>query len=708
MDDYDDSEQEGPDSLEMSDEELQSIVGSAIRDAADYIDTDIGPQRAEATRRYLGEPYGNEEQGRSQVVSMDVRDTVAAMLPSILRVFFGGERMVEFMPFGPEDVATAEQATDYVNQVVLQQDNAGFAVLHAAIKDALVRKTGIVKWWWDERVSVSSAQYSGLDEQALIALVDDPDVEIEVLARYADPAATDPIVDMGSGMVTTPMLADVRVTRRTTQGRARIEAVPPEEFLIDRKARSLDDAGLVAHRTMATVSDLVAMGYDREELDDISGTTDDQFDANEEAYARNPQATYLNDDRNDEAMRRILYVEAYVRVDQDGDGVAELRKVCTLGNAYQVVRSEAVDEVPFATFCPDPEPHTFFGLCPADVVQDIARIKTAVLRNMLDSLAQSIHPRTVVVEGQVSMSDVLNNETGAIIRASAPGMVQPLSTPFVGQAAMPVLAYLDEIKESRTGISKASAGLDADALQSTTKAAVAATISAAQAQIETTCRIFAETGMKRLFRGLLKLICMHQDKQRMVRLRNRWTPIDPRCWNGGMDVVVNVALGRGTEEDRVSALGAIAEKQEQLLQTMGFQNPIVGLSQYRATLAKMVELAGFKNPSEFFAEVPPDWQPPQAEPQQTPEMLLAEVQAQQIRADIEKKTAELQLEREKMLRADDRERDRNEADAMLRAAEIQAKYATQVNVAHLHEMWSRDREVPPAAPQMPPQGMPPQ
>ena len=685
----------------MDDDELEAIVAGKIQDAIDYVDSEIGPIRAEATRRYFGKPYGDEEEGRSQVVSMDVRDTVAALMPSLLRVFFSSERPVEFAPHGPEDVQGAEQATDYINSVVFNQDNAGFTQIHAAFKDALTRKSGIVKYWWDKSVQVKTSTHTGLDEQSVLALMSDPDIEMSVTNQYPNPAAEqiqqaqDQMLQMQMPVqpMQAPMLSDVTVTRRITRGVARFEALPPEEFIISRRSRSIGDAPLCGHRSMVTGSDLIALGYPEELLDEVGGSDDDQFLTNDETFARNPQSTYLSADGQDAAMRRYLYVEAYVLVDYDQDGIAELRKVCTLGPGFKVVGNEPVDERPFAMFCPDPEPHTVFGMCPADVVQDIARIKTRILRNMLDSLGQSIHPRMVVVEGQVSMADAMNNEVGGIIRASAPGMVQPLSTPFVGQQAFPMLEYLDELKESRTGISKASAGLDADALQSTTATAVAATVSAAQAQIETIARVFAETGMKDLMRGLLKLIVENQDKPRMVRLRNQWVPIDPRSWNSAMDVVCNVALGRGTDNDRMQFLSAVAQKQESIFATMGPQNQLVGMQQYRATLAKMVELAGFKDASQFFtdpSQVPPATPPA---PPPDPAQILAEVEAQKITAQIATDAAKLELEREKAKSHDDRERDKLEADIALRARDIELKYQSTVDTAQITALIDRDREV---------------
>ena len=676
----------------VTEDDLHGIVSAEIDDAVDYVDDVISPQRATAGEYYKGEPFGNEEEGRSQVVSMDVRDTVQAIMPSIMRVFFSASNVVEYAPNGPEDVQSAEQATEYVNYC-LTRDNNFFNVCYSSFKDALIRKNGIMKIWWDEEKNVETIDYTGLDEQSFTVLVSDPDVElrdVEIETSETETVGPDGMMMMSQ----TPATYSCTVVRTTTKGRVAVASVPPEEFLIDRQAKSLEEAEFVGHRRYVTVSDLVKMGYDLDEIEDLGYETTEDFNGNEEAFDRNPDATILGAGRTDLASRKIEYIEAYLYVDMDGDGIAELRRVCVGGSAYRILHNEPCDHIPFVDFCPDPEPHTFFGMSIADVVMDIQLIKSNILRNMLDSLAQSIHPRTAVVEGQVNLEDVMNTEVGGIIRMRAPGMVQPFSQPFVGQAAFPMLQYMDELRENRTGISKAAAGLDANALQSSTRAAVAATVTAAQQHIELICRIFAETGMKSLFKKALYLVTTYQDAPRMVRLRNQFVPIDPRVWDASMDVLVNVALGTGTNEEKLAFLAQVAQKQEMLIQQGGVQNnPLVDLGQYRNTLAQMLALAGFKDPNMFFkdpATQPPP--PPPPPPPPSPEEVLAQVQAQSIQADIQKKAAELELQREEMLRKDDRERDKIDADVMLKAAEIEAKYNTQVNTANIQAMMQRDRE----------------
>lgn len=699
----------------MDEEQFQAVVGAAITDAEDYVDDYVATDRERALSYYRGDPIGNEEEGRSQVVMTEVRDTIQAMLPSLLRIFTSSENAVEFAPRGPEDAANAQQATDLVNYI-FYQENPGFQIMYSGIKDALTSKTGIFKWRAEEIKSVSEVEYTGLDAEQYALIVSDPDNEIrEVSVKMVEQMMTDPL---SGQMITAPPTETYEVVVRRTKKEKKyiVECIPPEEFIIARNARDLDTADYVGHRKLVTVSELVSMGYDKDEVEQYGGQGD-TFDINTEAQVRNPAIlSFLNNaDNPDKTLERVYYVESFIRVDKDGDGIAELRRVCSIGNGTHILHEEIVDEVPFAIICPDPTPHMVIGQSVADQVMDLQLIKTNVVRNTLDSLAQVIHPRTVVVEGQVNMDDVLNTETGGIIRTRQPGMVQSLSEPFVGMAAMPIIAYLDDLRASRTGISKASQGLDPDVLQSTTKAAVTATMSASQERLEMIARIFAETGIKRLFKGILKMIVQHQDKPKTIRLRNQWVSIDPSKLDANMDVIVNVGLGNGNASERTALLMQILGKQEQLIQQLGPDNPLVSVKQYRDTMTQILALAGLKDGTRYFKEIDPASLPALQEqamganqPQQPdPATMLAQVEMEKIRADIQIAQLKAQLEVEKTRMEDDRERDRIESDVMLRAAELEAKYGTQVNLAEIRAMTDRDRDAMKVLAQLAQQAPPP-
>lgn len=688
----------------MADEDFQGAVKAAIADAVDYIDSGIAPERKRAQEYYNGEPFGNEEEGRSQVVMTEVRDVILAMMPSLLRVFTASEAPVEFAPRTAAKVAEAEQATDYVSYVFME-DNPGFTILHSAFKDALKSKIGVFKWYTTTKTVVSELSYSGLDQAAIAILEQDPEIEITGLTPTTT-GETDPM----TGVLI--QFYDVELVRRVEEKRQVVECLPPEEFIIARNARDIDYADLVGHRSLKTLSELVEMGHDAEDIRE-HGNTSSGFQINTEASTRNPylQNTLRGsvEHSSDPAMTRYEYIESYIRLDKDGDGIAELRRVCTIGEACYVLHDEVVEDVKFAAICPDPESHMVIGSSMADQVMDLQLIKSNIMRNTLDSLAQSIHGREGVVEGKVNMDDVLNVEMGAVVRMTEPGMIQDLSKPFVGQAAMPVLAYIDDIRASRTGMSKASQGLDPDVLQSTTKAAVTATMSAAQERLEMVARIFAETGVKRLFKGLLKEICRNQDRPRMIRLRNQWVEVDPRAWDADMDVVVNVGLGTGSIEQKIQLLTMVNNDQKEILTTLGLNNPLVDLKQFRDTKAKILELSGLKDASRYYKEITPEAlqqaaQPPQ-QPQSDPTQLLAQVEADKVKKDIEIADKKMGVEVATQKAADDLERDKLDVDIIFRAKEMEAKYGRPVDTAEIFALVQRNRDManmpPPPSPQPP-------
>jgi hypothetical protein len=652
--------------------ELQGYVGSVIDDSKVYIDDDISPNRARATEYFMGEPFGNEESGRSSIVDMTVRDTVGKIMPALMRVFFSTENIVEFSARSQEDTIFAEMATDYVNYV-LNNDNNLYLELQSAWQDALVRKTGIVKYWWEGNGDDESHEMTRITEEALIALQADSEITVDILTNV---------------MEETGNYYNVKVTHTNKSGRVRIKALPCEEFLIDRSATSLDDAIMTAHRTMLTVSELVQMGYDVD-LVESKASNVDELDDNVERRTRNP-ASLNYGFRTQEATRLVEYVEVYMKVDWNNDGIAELRKICCMGTDYEIVHHEAWDKPPFAIFNPLPDSHVFFGTSIYDLVGDIQLIKSNVMRNMLDSLSLSIHPRVAVVEGQVNLDDVTNTEVGAIIRQSQPGACTPFNLPFVGRDAFPMLGYLDDMKEGRTGISKASMGLDAENLQSTTAAAVNATIQGAQAQVELIARNFSEIGMRQLVSGVFSLLMKHQDYERIVRMRDEWVPMDPRSWKSEMDVIINLPIGGQSDREKQVAMAGIIGKQEQIINKFGVNNPLVSLDKYRNAIKASINLAGFKNAKQFISEGSVQLPPPPP-PQPTAEDELIATQREGIQADIQKKAAELELRRQEMMRDDDFRHDKLEAEIMMEAANLKAKYATELGVTQIKEMLDAPR-----------------
>ena len=661
----------GPESESMDDDEFHAFVKAQVEDAIDYIEDFVSPERSEATKFYQGQKLGNEVEGRSQYVSMDLRDAVQAVLPSLLKIFHSSERVVEFVPKGPEDVMYADQATDYV-RYIFSQDNNGFMLLHSCLKDMLIRRDGFMKAYWSDEIEVETYTYENLDDNELGVMLGDPELSLVSLETRQEE-------DNGMMM---PAMHDAVIQRRTDKGRVRIECLPPEEVFLSRSATDLYSANLVGHRRMMTSSELIALGYDLEEFEDMLGGNDDALQFNEEYTVRKPEMVDSEEVHAHQSQRKVHVTECWVRIDYDGDGIAELRHILMVGAQHEkVLLNEPVARCPIFSATCDPEPHDWTGLGFHDLVKDIQEVKSSIQRSLLDSLALSVHPRMAFLENAVNVEDLMDSDAvGSLIRMRQPNAIQPLQVPFVGQAAFPVLEYYDGLKDNRTGISKSAQGLDPESLQSSTRAGVQATISAAALKCELIARIFSEQLMKPMFSHILKLVCEHQPKERIIRLRNQFLPMDPRTWDKGMDVAVNVGLGQNDEEAKLAALMQIKQSQEQILQIAGMQNPLVNLRQYYNTLVKISEYAGFRDSTQFFtdpATVPPPEPPPE---KPSPEELLAQVQMEQIRAQMAVEEAKLTIQRDKHQTDAALKQSEMELDANLKMADMQAKYQTATDV----------------------------
>ena len=632
----------------MDDLQFNALLRNEIENALGYYDSEYSTDRVTLMDYYMGEEYGNEQEGRSQVVTTEVADTIEFIMPSLMRMFTQTDEFVKFMPRQPEDVEGAKQATSYANYVLNCQNN-GFVVLHNFFKDALLQKLGVVKVYYDETEDMTEEEYTGLSDDELTLLLQDPAVEI--VSQNTEESGEEGVDEMGMPFSDYSVSHDVVIKRMSYGGMIKVDNIPPEEFLVSKRSSSLEDADFVAHRTTMKVSDLIQMGYDRELVEKYAGYT--ELDTTSEVQNRFQDVETTGEtDSSDMSMRDVLVVEAYIKADYDDDGIAELRRVVTLGQGFEIVENDTFDHIPFACLSPILMPHRLIGRSIAELIMDLQLIKSTVLRQLLDNIYLTNNARVAAVEGQVNLDDLLNSRAGGIVRMRQANAVQVLQPPMVGQNAFSLLQYLDEIKEQRTGLSKASMGLDADALQSTTATAVAAQMSAAQGKIEMIARVFAETGVKQLFRLVLTLCLHHGKKEQMIRLNNKFVPIDPSNWKHEYDLSVNVGLGSGQTNEKMAFLAQMAQKQEQILLQTGVDNPLVSLQQYRNTLAELANMAGFKDASRFFKnpeDIPP--QPQQPPPPSEAEMKM-QFEQQKFQAELElqkaKQDAELALKREEL------------------------------------------------------------
>ena len=648
----------------MSDQSFQTLIQDEVTDAVNYYDTEFSGDRSETLDYYLGEKFGNEIENRSQVVATEVSDTIEFMMPTLVKMFQSSNDFVRFSGRMQEDVDAAQQATDLVNYVI-NSDNNGFVNTYNWFKDALLFKIGVLKSYWEEDVSVKTEEYDGLTEDELVMLLDDTDVEL-VSQDYTEDFEFDPTIGIE---VPVNRLYSVEIKKTKTTGRVKIVGVPPEEFLFSRRATSINNCDFVGQRSLVKVGDLVAQGYDLELIKKHSGY--DELDNEQEKRQRFQDVeTGKKHQSNDPTLHDCLVTEMYLRADYDGDGIPELRRVLCIGNSHYILENDPFDHIPFSVLSPILMPHRMVGRSVAEMVKDLQLIKSTILRQLLDNLYLTNNSRVGVVEGQVNLDDLLSSRPGNIVRMRAPGMVQPLSVPQIGSSGFSMLEYIDQVRDQRTGFSKASLGLDPKALQSTTASAVNSTIQGAQLKVEMIARVFAETGCRDLAKTVLHLCQRHMDEERIVRIRNEYIPIDPSEWENEFDMSVDVGLGNGREDEKMAMLLQIAGKQEQLIQTLGMDNPIVKPSQYVNTLQKIIEMGGFKDSNQFFNS-----------PEEMDELLAQQEQSknsidpatQELQLEKQKMEAEIALKREKMMLDIELEREKAQQMLALRREELQAE-----------------------------------
>ena len=625
---------------------LKSIIESEIDDSIGYVETDTVAERQQALEYYLREPYGNEVEGKSQIVTGEVAEVVDGALPQLIRVFTSTDGVVEFQPVNDGDEPFAQQATEYCNWV-FYRDNDGFLILHNWFKDALLQKTGVVKAYWDEKIDVTKEKYENLSDDELLMLLSDP--EVEVVSQETDETT---IVDDLTGMSRTNRSHSVKIKKTKKDGKVVVENVPPEEFLISKRARTIQDSPFVAHRRMLTRSELVAMGFSKKVVDSLE--SGDTLEFSPDRIARYSQGEQPNSmGSQDQSMEVVEVYECYIKVDYNNDGIAELRRIVYASN--EILEDEECDYVPFHSLCPIPIPHKFYGQSLADRALDLQLIKSTVLRQMLDNLYLTNNYRVGAVEGQVNLDDLLTSTAGGVVRLKNPNALVPLTVAPTTSGSFPMLEYLDGVQSRRTGVSDSQNGIDPNILQNVTAAAVSAMSQASAGKLELIARIFAETGVKSLFKGILHLLCKYQDKERLVRINGKFVPFNPREWNDQYNVSINVGLGTGTRQEQLTTMQMILQKQEQIIQQYGLSNPLVNLMQYRNTLAKFINMAGFKDAAQFMNEITPEQnailsqpQPPKPDPNTEAAKVLAQVEREKAMIRAQTEAAKLELEREQM------------------------------------------------------------
>ena len=655
----------------MTEDQIISILNRELRASSGYIGGEIVTRRRKSLEYYLGKPFGNEQEGRSQVVSTDVSDTVESLMPSLMKIFTAGDNIFHCEPAGPEDEKVAKQASDYINHV-FYKENRGFSAIYTAFKDALVQKNGILKVYWDDSEKTSREEYKRLTDDEYNLLIADKEVSVNEHKEYEEEFEDD-----NGKVIDKVKFHDVVIYKTQMYGQVKIDPIPPEEFLIERRAKSIDSANFVCHRVNMTRHALIEMGYDPEIVNNLP-TGDAEY------YLEDRQVRYQDtdfsapQDRGDKSTDEVLIHECYVRLDLNGDGKSELHKICMAGTgSYRILGMDEIDSIPFVSMTPIIMPHRFYGRSVSELIEDIQLIKSTVMRQMLDNMYLTNNNRIAIQDGQVAMDDLLTNRPGGIVRTKQPpaNVMQVMTAQPITEQASGLLAYLDSVREARSGVTKTAQGLQADALNVDTATGMNQVLNQSQMRMELIARTFAETGVKDLGIKIFELLCKYQQKEKLVRIRGEFVPMTPFEWRDRVNLSVKVGLGTGSKEQQLILLNAILQRQLQAIQLQqNVYGPVVNLKNIYSTLQKLVENAGLGSVEPFFmdpevgaAQMP---QLPPKPPTEFEKVSLAQVQGENQRAILDSEVQMKKLEsglRQKLL------------DFELQVKEMELKYGTKIN-----------------------------
>lgn len=598
-----------------------------------YIAGPISEERETALRAYMREPYGTEQDGRSQVISSDVFDMVEGMLPDLVDVFTSSDKAVVFDPVGPEDVETAKQVTDACNYVFYKQNN-GFMTLYTAAKDALLMKIGAVHWYWEEKKTPTFTTYKNVTEMQLaVFLSTNPDAEVMEKDEY-DLDDSDDLQEMLDNGIdpASPMKVYecVKIKTMKEKGRVRIVNIPPDELQVSRRHNSilLHDCPYVARVTNLTASEIREMGYDVTD-DEVKAAHDEPTTADRELRDTLKGGRYgwwdLENPEDPSSARGWLRDE-YVLVDYDGDGIAERRRIVRLGD--KILENVEFSHVPIAAWTPYILTHRFEGISVADLVEDFQRISTDITRAQLDNLDLANNQETVVLTGrdgapQANIDDLLNRRPGGILREYQQGAIRPYMERWQGIEAMPMLQVLENQKEKRTGFSSVVPGIDADALNKTATE-VSKQANDKQKRSKMMARIMAEALVAPMFRGIFKTLSDYCMEKLVVRLGDQFQQYDPQEWRDQYDMTINVGIGTGDKMLQMAQMREIVQQQLGLMASPMAGRVVTEQNIYNS-LTRMAEQAGYKNPREFWndpAQVPPP------QPQPNPQIQIEQAKLQ--------------------------------------------------------------------------------
>lgn len=671
----------------MSERELLALVKAHRADSLGAEHGDLSNERAKAMDHYHGRPYGNEVTGRSSVVSRDLAEAVDWALPAIMRVFTQSGNVGEFDPVGPDDEKAAQQESDYVNQIIMK-DNSGFLLLHDAIKDTLLLKNGYVKHYWEDYQKSEETTYEGLMLEQIQ----------QMLEQWEGEGTKAEFTGWDSQIVQIPMMGevelfDLKVRLTKSKGKCCVLAVPSEEVRVSKKCRgSLQDSPFTEHVTHKTRSDCIEMGMPKDFVYSLPAYREQQHDS--QAQSRDTVLDEGDEDSAivDKAMEELEFCEAYIRVDYDGDGIAELRKVVTVAGELPPGEkwNEPIPAVPMTSFVMKRVPHRHVGESLDDEISDLQEIHTTLERQLLDNV-YLVNSSEKVVNDRANLKDFMTTLPGGIKRIRGDGAVgdafMPLITPSIIDKILPVIDHIDKRKEIRTGIRPGS-DLDPDVLKATTKGAFMEHLNRASQKIELITRMIAETGVKEVFLQVHGILQRHQDVARMVQLRGEWVNVNPQEWQERTDLSVKVGLGTGNEEEKRNKLMMLSQLQGQLLMAAGSAPPPV-YDKLHALFEDVSKTLGFDVPGKYsISPKSEEYQALQQNKPPPPEMMKVQMDAKEAQARMQQ---EAQLEQMRMQMQQSTDRNRQEMEAQEAQARMQMDMALARAKAEMEMTLEREK-----------------
>jgi len=665
---------------EIDDDDLLSLVQEERRAAMGFEqDYDLIEARERALNYYKGEmPDVPSLPNRSRAVSTDVSDAVETLLPDLVEIFTGGDDVATFMPVGQEDEEAARQETDYINHVVMDQ-NPGFMLFYSAFKDALLTKTGVFYWYWEDYQEEREERFEGksaIELQQAAEWAQGNGVQIEDIAEDAGGYDGEEPGEYPTGEATYSY-----TFLYPKKGRVCISVVPPEDFSVARDTVELAKATYCAMRTRPRAQDLIADGFDADlvaSLPQYSTSTTDET----EGLARDTAGEHDQVVNTSQELRVVEIFKHVIRVVND-EGEPELWCVVTGDNERVLLSKDKIEEVPFAGITPYPVTHRFFGRSVADLIMEIQKIKTALTRSLLDSAYFALNGRYEVAVGagranEFTMQDLLRNEPGSPVRSQDGNSVRPMSTSQLGFDAAGALEYFSTVSEGRTGIVRNAQGLNPDTLHDTAKGA-AALMSAAQKRTRMIARIFAETGVKDMFLGVHALLRRHGTQADTVRLRGKWVDIDPSQWGERKDMTIEIGVGSGGREQAILAGNELMGLMEKVITLQGgVKGPMVTMENAYNAIQRYIEKGlGFKSADPFITDPKDAEQQPQEPPPPDPKMVemqqRMQIEQQKLEMEREKNAAELEMKQQQMVVEAQLKREQMAAEIELRREQMAAE-----------------------------------